>query len=134
MSSALGLLLQFNCLRKRHIYVVFSYEVCQKYMWKWMWGYVSFEVPFNSNSSVMVLLLQNYTIISFLPDKDLDKLLTLLRSPDKPTEWAEICSQQFCKVMKTSPDSISGPSEYDLRSLTRKAGKRPLVSNSSYFH
>uniref|UniRef100_A0A8D2NCY6 Protein broad-minded n=1 Tax=Zonotrichia albicollis TaxID=44394 RepID=A0A8D2NCY6_ZONAL len=42
-------------------------------------------------------------------DKDLDKLLKLLRSPDKPTGWAEICRKQFCKVMKTRPDSISGP-------------------------
>ncbi|XP_068866991.1 protein broad-minded isoform X1 [Aphelocoma coerulescens] len=44
----------------------------------------------------------------FRQDKDLDKLLTLLKSPDKPTGWAEICRKQFCKVMKTSPDSISG--------------------------
>ncbi|XP_037988435.1 protein broad-minded isoform X3 [Motacilla alba alba] len=45
----------------------------------------------------------------FRQDKDLDKLLKLLKSPDKPTGWAEICRKQFCKVMKTRPDSISGP-------------------------
>ncbi|NXE31944.1 BROMI protein, partial [Ptilorrhoa leucosticta] len=45
----------------------------------------------------------------FRQDKDLDKLLTLLKSPDKPSGWAEICRKQFFKVMKTSPDSISGP-------------------------
>ncbi|XP_077031352.1 protein broad-minded isoform X3 [Agelaius phoeniceus] len=45
----------------------------------------------------------------FRQDKDLDKLLRVLRSPEKPTGWAEICRKQFCKVMKTRPDSISGP-------------------------
>ncbi|RMC13057.1 hypothetical protein DUI87_10587 [Hirundo rustica rustica] len=45
----------------------------------------------------------------FRQDKDLDKLLKLLKSPDKPTRWAEICRKQFCKVMKTRPDSIGGP-------------------------
>ncbi|XP_063245966.1 protein broad-minded isoform X3 [Prinia subflava] len=45
----------------------------------------------------------------FRQDKDLDKLLKFLKSPDKPTGWAEICRKQFCKVMKTRPDSISGP-------------------------
>ncbi|XP_041872840.1 protein broad-minded isoform X2 [Corvus kubaryi] len=44
----------------------------------------------------------------FRQDKDLDKLLTLLKSPDKPTGWAEICRKEFCKVMKSSPDSLSG--------------------------
>ncbi|KAI1240982.1 hypothetical protein IHE44_0009438 [Lamprotornis superbus] len=28
---------------------------------------------------------------------------------DKPIGWAKICRKQFCKVMKTRPDSISGP-------------------------
>uniref|UniRef100_A0A8C3TNW0 Protein broad-minded n=1 Tax=Catharus ustulatus TaxID=91951 RepID=A0A8C3TNW0_CATUS len=45
----------------------------------------------------------------FRQDKDLDKLLKLLKNPDKPTEWAETYRKQFCKVMKTRPDSISGP-------------------------
>ncbi|XP_050828732.1 protein broad-minded isoform X3 [Serinus canaria] len=45
----------------------------------------------------------------FRQDKDLDKLLKLLTSLEKPTGWAEICRKQFCKVMKTRPDSISGP-------------------------
>ncbi|XP_064505724.1 protein broad-minded isoform X3 [Pseudopipra pipra] len=40
---------------------------------------------------------------------DLDKLLTLLKSPEKPTGWAENCRKQFCKVMKARSDSISGP-------------------------
>ncbi|KFP88784.1 Protein broad-minded, partial [Acanthisitta chloris] len=50
----------------------------------------------------------------FKQDKDLDKLLTLLKSPEKPTGWTEICRKQFCKVMKARPESVSGPSEYDL--------------------
>ncbi|XP_053830150.1 protein broad-minded isoform X4 [Vidua macroura] len=45
----------------------------------------------------------------FRQDKDLDKLLKLLKSPEKPAGWAEICRKHFCKVMKTRPDSISGP-------------------------
>uniref|UniRef100_A0A8C3R849 Protein broad-minded n=1 Tax=Cyanoderma ruficeps TaxID=181631 RepID=A0A8C3R849_9PASS len=63
----------------------------------------------------------------FRQDKDLDKLLKLLKSPDKPTGWAEICRKQFSKIMKTRPESIRGPSEYYLRSLTKKAGKRPAT-------
>ncbi|KAJ7408940.1 protein broad-minded isoform X4 [Willisornis vidua] len=42
-------------------------------------------------------------------DKDLDKLLTLLKSPEKPIDWTEHCRKQFCKVMKARSDSISGP-------------------------
>uniref|UniRef100_A0A674H2U8 Protein broad-minded n=1 Tax=Taeniopygia guttata TaxID=59729 RepID=A0A674H2U8_TAEGU len=45
----------------------------------------------------------------FRQDKDLNKLLKLLKGPEKPTEWAEICRKQFRKVMKARPDSISGP-------------------------
>ncbi|KAM6279164.1 protein broad-minded isoform 2-T2 [Porphyrio hochstetteri] len=41
-------------------------------------------------------------------DKDLDKLLSLLKSPEKQSGWAEICRKQFCKVMKSRPDAISG--------------------------
>ncbi|NWW82396.1 BROMI protein, partial [Climacteris rufus] len=45
----------------------------------------------------------------FRQDKDLEKLLTLLRRPEKPTRWAEICRKQFCKILKARPNSISGP-------------------------
>lgn len=62
------------------------------------------------------LSLQNNTYFSFLLDKDLDKLLSLLKSPEKQTGWTEICKKQFCKVMKARPDIISGTSEYDLLS------------------
>ncbi|KFR07305.1 Protein broad-minded, partial [Opisthocomus hoazin] len=41
-------------------------------------------------------------------DKDLDKLLSLLKSPKKQTGWTEICRKQFCKVMKAKPGIISG--------------------------
>ncbi|XP_005433974.2 protein broad-minded [Falco cherrug] len=41
-------------------------------------------------------------------DKDLDKLLSLLKSPEKQTGGTEICRQEFCKVMKARPDIISG--------------------------
>ncbi|XP_064303456.1 protein broad-minded isoform X4 [Phalacrocorax carbo] len=41
-------------------------------------------------------------------NKDLDKLLSLLKSPEKQTGWMEICRKQFCKVMKARPDIISG--------------------------
>ncbi|XP_013030836.3 protein broad-minded isoform X1 [Anser cygnoides] len=44
----------------------------------------------------------------FRQDKDLDKLLSLLKNPDKQSEWADICRRQFCKVMKARPDIISG--------------------------
>ncbi|KAF1651391.1 Protein broad-minded, partial [Eudyptes chrysocome] len=44
----------------------------------------------------------------FKQDKDLDKLLSLLKSPEKQTGWTEICRKQFCKVMKARPDIISG--------------------------
>ncbi|XP_074943637.1 protein broad-minded isoform X6 [Phalacrocorax aristotelis] len=44
----------------------------------------------------------------FRQDKDLDKLLSLLKSPEKQTGWMEICRKQFCKVMKARPDIISG--------------------------
>uniref|UniRef100_A0A8B9TCB4 Protein broad-minded n=1 Tax=Anas platyrhynchos TaxID=8839 RepID=A0A8B9TCB4_ANAPL len=44
----------------------------------------------------------------FRQDKDLDKLLSLLKNPDKQSGWADICRRQFCKVMKARPDIISG--------------------------
>ncbi|NXX40193.1 BROMI protein, partial [Tricholaema leucomelas] len=44
----------------------------------------------------------------FKQGKDLDKLLSLLKSPEKPTGWTEMCRKQFCKVMKARPDNISG--------------------------
>ncbi|KGL86361.1 Protein broad-minded, partial [Charadrius vociferus] len=44
----------------------------------------------------------------FRQDKDLDKLLSLLKSPEKQAGWGEICRKQFCKVMKARPDIISG--------------------------
>ncbi|XP_064364999.1 protein broad-minded isoform X3 [Dromaius novaehollandiae] len=44
----------------------------------------------------------------FRQDNDLDKLLSLLKNPDKQTGWAENCRKQFCKVMKAKPDIISG--------------------------
>ncbi|XP_068866997.1 protein broad-minded isoform X7 [Aphelocoma coerulescens] len=67
----------------------------------------------------------------FRQDKDLDKLLTLLKSPDKPTGWAEICRKQFCKVMKTSPDSISGSKVTESQNqLSWKEASRIIESNS----
>ncbi|NXJ80886.1 BROMI protein, partial [Trogon melanurus] len=44
----------------------------------------------------------------FRQDKDLDKLLSLFKSPEKQTGWTEACRKQFCKVMKARPDIISG--------------------------
>lgn len=44
----------------------------------------------------------------FRQDKDLDKLISILQNPSGQTEWAEICRRQFCKIMKTRPDIISG--------------------------
>ncbi|NWX51915.1 BROMI protein, partial [Steatornis caripensis] len=44
----------------------------------------------------------------FRQDKDLDKLLLLLKSPEKQTGWTEICRKQFCEVVKARPDIISG--------------------------
>ncbi|XP_032853983.2 protein broad-minded isoform X4 [Tyto alba] len=40
--------------------------------------------------------------------KDLDKLLSLVKSSERHTGWTEICRKQFCKVMKARPDIISG--------------------------
>ncbi|XP_048791639.1 protein broad-minded isoform X2 [Lagopus muta] len=45
----------------------------------------------------------------FKQDKVLDKLMSILQSPGGQSEWAEICRRQFCKIMKTRPDTISGP-------------------------
>ncbi|KAM9382591.1 protein broad-minded [Phaethornis superciliosus] len=44
----------------------------------------------------------------FRQDKDLEKLLSLIKTPEKQTGWTEICRKQFCKVMKARPDVISG--------------------------
>ncbi|NXN13483.1 BROMI protein, partial [Indicator maculatus] len=44
----------------------------------------------------------------FKQDKDFDKLLSLLKCPEKQTGWTETCRKQFCKVMKARPDNISG--------------------------
>ncbi|KFV49708.1 Protein broad-minded, partial [Tyto alba] len=44
----------------------------------------------------------------FRQDKDLDKLLSLVKSSERHTGWTEICRKQFCKVMKARPDIISG--------------------------
>uniref|UniRef100_A0A8V0YJS2 Protein broad-minded n=1 Tax=Gallus gallus TaxID=9031 RepID=A0A8V0YJS2_CHICK len=44
----------------------------------------------------------------FRQDKDLDELISILQNPGGQTEWAEICRRQFCKIMKTRPDIISG--------------------------
>ncbi|XP_062426912.1 protein broad-minded [Rhea pennata] len=44
----------------------------------------------------------------FRQDNDLDKLLSLLKNPDKRSDWAENCRKQFCKVMKAKPDIITG--------------------------
>uniref|UniRef100_A0A669Q8I9 Protein broad-minded n=1 Tax=Phasianus colchicus TaxID=9054 RepID=A0A669Q8I9_PHACC len=44
----------------------------------------------------------------FRQDKVLDKLISILQNPGGQSEWAEICRRQFCKIMKTRPDTISG--------------------------
>uniref|UniRef100_A0A7M4FTP4 Protein broad-minded n=1 Tax=Crocodylus porosus TaxID=8502 RepID=A0A7M4FTP4_CROPO len=41
-------------------------------------------------------------------DSNLNKLLSSLKNPDKQTGWTENCRRQFCKIMKTKPDLISG--------------------------
>ncbi|XP_006879052.1 PREDICTED: protein broad-minded [Elephantulus edwardii] len=47
-------------------------------------------------------------------DNDLSKLLSHLKIPDKQTEWIENCRRQFCKTMKTKPDTISGAALVEL--------------------
>ncbi|XP_021246679.1 protein broad-minded isoform X4 [Numida meleagris] len=44
----------------------------------------------------------------FRQDKDLEKLLSILKNPGEQTEWAEICRRQFCKIMKARPEIFSG--------------------------
>ncbi|XP_065486989.1 protein broad-minded isoform X4 [Caloenas nicobarica] len=44
----------------------------------------------------------------FRQDKEFDKLLSLLKSPEKQTGWTEICRKLFCKVMKARPEIIRG--------------------------
>ncbi|XP_039727381.1 protein broad-minded isoform X1 [Pteropus medius] len=41
-------------------------------------------------------------------DDDLEKLLLHFKMSDKQTEWIENCRRQFCKMMKTKPNTISG--------------------------
>ncbi|XP_008834019.3 protein broad-minded, partial [Nannospalax galili] len=41
-------------------------------------------------------------------DSDIDKLLSCFKISDKQTEWIEHCRRQFCKTMKSKPDTISG--------------------------
>ncbi|XP_077018890.1 protein broad-minded isoform X1 [Tamandua tetradactyla] len=41
-------------------------------------------------------------------DNELVKLLLCINISDKQTEWIENCRGQFCKMMKTRPDIISG--------------------------
>lgn len=137
MSSALGLFLQFNCLRIRDIYLVFlGCEVCQKYqamtgrsacpLLKWflvcecisrsLWYSVTYYLHSKPKRKKKEpkLSLQSNDYFLFVLDKDLDKLLSLLTSPEKQTGWTEVCRKQFCKVMKARPDIISGTGEYDL--------------------
>ncbi|KAM6186740.1 protein broad-minded isoform 2-T2 [Rhynchocyon petersi] len=47
-------------------------------------------------------------------DNDLSKLLLRVKIPDKQTEWIESCRRQFCKIMKTKPDTISGDALVEL--------------------
>ncbi|CAH6778190.1 Tbc1d32 [Phodopus roborovskii] len=41
-------------------------------------------------------------------DSDIGKLLSCFKMSDKQTEWIENCRRQFCKTMKSKPDSVSG--------------------------
>uniref|UniRef100_A0A8D2CNU1 Protein broad-minded n=1 Tax=Sciurus vulgaris TaxID=55149 RepID=A0A8D2CNU1_SCIVU len=47
-------------------------------------------------------------------DNDLDKLLLLFKLSDKQIESIENCRRQFCKMMKTKPDVISGSALVEL--------------------
>ncbi|XP_026312204.1 protein broad-minded [Piliocolobus tephrosceles] len=47
-------------------------------------------------------------------DNDLGKLLLYLKISDKQTEWIVNCRRQFCKMMKTKPDIISGEALVEL--------------------
>uniref|UniRef100_A0A2K6CAZ3 Protein broad-minded n=1 Tax=Macaca nemestrina TaxID=9545 RepID=A0A2K6CAZ3_MACNE len=47
-------------------------------------------------------------------DNDLGKLLLCLKISDKQTEWIVNCRRQFCKMMKTKPDIISGEALVEL--------------------
>uniref|UniRef100_A0A672TKX8 Protein broad-minded n=1 Tax=Strigops habroptila TaxID=2489341 RepID=A0A672TKX8_STRHB len=69
----------------------------------------------------------------FRQDKDLDKLLSLLKSPEKQSGWTEICRKLFFKVMKARPDIISGTSEYDLMSLTEKYSVKIILIVILYY-
>ncbi|XP_021566459.1 protein broad-minded [Carlito syrichta] len=41
-------------------------------------------------------------------DSDIGKLLSHFKMSDKQAEWIESCRRQFCKMMKSKPDVISG--------------------------
>ncbi|XP_023592950.1 protein broad-minded isoform X3 [Trichechus manatus latirostris] len=47
-------------------------------------------------------------------DNDLSKLLLCFKITDKQTEWIENYRRQFCKMMKTKPDIISGAALVEL--------------------
>lgn len=47
-------------------------------------------------------------------DNDLGKLLLRFKMSDKQNEWIENCRKQFCKMMKTKPDIISGSALVEL--------------------
>uniref|UniRef100_A0A7N9IGJ1 TBC1 domain family member 32 n=1 Tax=Macaca fascicularis TaxID=9541 RepID=A0A7N9IGJ1_MACFA len=47
-------------------------------------------------------------------NNDLGKLLLCLKISDKQTEWIVNCRRQFCKMMKTKPDIISGEALVEL--------------------
>ncbi|XP_010123351.1 PREDICTED: protein broad-minded [Chlamydotis macqueenii] len=66
----------------------------------------------------------------FKQDKDLDKLLSLLKSPEKQSGWTEICRKQFCKVIKARPDIISGTI---LAELIEKFVSHLSESQSDYY-
>ncbi|ERE84367.1 protein broad-minded-like isoform 1 [Cricetulus griseus] len=41
-------------------------------------------------------------------DSDIGEMLSCFKMSDKQTEWIENCRRQFCKTMKSKPDSVSG--------------------------
>lgn len=51
------------------------------------------------------------TMLFFLLDSDIGKLLSCFKMSDKQTEWIENCRRQFCKTMKSKPDAVSGGGE-----------------------
>lgn len=49
-----------------------------------------------------------------IPDSDLAKFLSASKNLDKQAEWLDTCRRQFCKAMKTRPETISGSLLADL--------------------